>query len=201
MICVLKSQRFSMMNMLLSISETREVQWFYRFCSKWTFNRDTILSSCSRADRAYQWFVFWNVNIWVWKTCFWACVQHDNLNGRLVFLKVNFESGSNLEVTFVCRSGLAMVSSLTSQSFSMFMMLLTNSETRELEWCGWFYLTWTVCSRSHFEFAFVCGWDLAIVCALKYCRFSMINMLLTISEAEQDLSCNECYLKWTLIEV
>jgi hypothetical protein len=49
-------------------------------------------------------------------------VQHDNLNGRLVFLKVNFESGSNLEVTFVCRSGLAMVSSLTSQSFSMFMM-------------------------------------------------------------------------------
>ena len=46
-------------------------------------------------------------------------MQHDDLNGRLVFLKVNFESGLYFEATFVRRSGLAMICSLTSQRFTM----------------------------------------------------------------------------------
>jgi len=40
----------SMISMLLTISETREVQWCNWFCSKWTFSRGQTLSSRLRAD-------------------------------------------------------------------------------------------------------------------------------------------------------
>ena len=48
----LKRERSRMIAVLLSISQTRGVDWYHRFCSKWPFSRGQMLSLRSCADTA-----------------------------------------------------------------------------------------------------------------------------------------------------
>ena len=74
MICDLKSQHFSMINMLLIISETREVQWFYQFFLK---------ISCSAVPFhfARAGVLFDSVNFWGHLLCSVEAEKPDGING------------------------------------------------------------------------------------------------------------------------